>query len=94
MQREIARHLEQEIPDEEQPGRQAEHGLGESEFRAHGQLRQPDIGPVEVVDEIGQAEERNEPATFRTTLASISGFFSTDDMNVSAFWGSVARAGE
>ncbi|MBC2640630.1 hypothetical protein H5400_17340 [Rhodococcus wratislaviensis] len=63
VQREFARHLEQEVPDEEDAGGETEHGLGESEFLAHGQLRQSDIGSIKVVDELREAEERNEPSS-------------------------------
>src|SRR5690606_22842533 len=47
--------------DEEDARGQAERRLGQTKIIAHRQLGEPDVGPVQVVDEVEQAEEREQP---------------------------------
>ncbi|MNT10340.1 hypothetical protein D3C72_1451650 [compost metagenome] len=56
----VARHLEQEVADEEQPCAQAEHGFGEGQVLAHLQLGEADIDAVQVGDHVAQHQERHD----------------------------------
>ena len=47
LQRQVARHFDQEVGDEEQAGTEAEHGGRQSEILVHLQRRKPDVDPVE-----------------------------------------------
>ena len=57
----VARHLEDEVADEEQRGAEAVGGLAEAEVADHLQLGVGDVLPVDVGDQVHQAEERHEP---------------------------------
>jgi hypothetical protein len=62
LQREIARHLEQEIAGEEDAGAGAEHRRREAEILVHGESGEADIDAVEEVDRVAEAQEGQEPA--------------------------------
>ncbi|MDR8919591.1 hypothetical protein FEP54_04522 [Burkholderia multivorans] len=60
IEREIARHLERAIADEEQAGRHAELAAGQAEIAIHRQRREADVGPIDVVEEIADRQQRDE----------------------------------
>ncbi len=62
LQREIARHLEQEIADEEDAGAGSEHRRREAEILVHGERGEADIHPVEEIHRVAKDEKREEPA--------------------------------
>ena len=55
-QDEVARHLEQEIADEEQRGAEAVGGFAEAEIADHLQLGVADVLPVDIGDQVHEAE--------------------------------------
>jgi hypothetical protein len=57
----IARHLEDEIADEEDAGAPGEYRRREFQLGVHGQRGEAEIDAVEVGQEIGQHQERNQP---------------------------------
>ena len=61
LQREIARHLDQEVGDEEQARRKAEHRRREPEILVHLQRGEADVYPVEQGEEVADHQERHEP---------------------------------
>src|SRR6202042_3755947 len=61
VEREVARDLEHGVADEQDAGADAELGRGKAELLIHGERRKADIGAVEVVDDIGEGQERNDP---------------------------------
>ena len=61
VQRQVARHLEEQVADEEQPRGQPEHRLGQPEVLAHRELGEADVGAVEVVDEVEEPQEGHQP---------------------------------
>ena len=60
-QRQIARHLEDEIADEEDAGAPGEDQRRELQLRVHGQRGKTEIDAVEVGKEVGQDQKRNQP---------------------------------
>ena len=62
MQCQVARNLEEEVADEEQPRGQTKHRLSQTEILAHGEFGEPDVGPVEVVDEVEKTHEGHKPS--------------------------------
>jgi len=61
VEREVAGDLEDGIADEQDAGADAELRRGEAEILVHRQRRETDIGAVEIVDDISQGEERDDP---------------------------------
>ena len=61
LQREIARHLEDEIADEEDAGAPGEDQRRELQIRVHGQRGEAEIDAVEIGKEIGQHQKRDQP---------------------------------
>ena len=59
-QRQIARHLEDEIADEEDAGAPGEDQRRELQFGVHGQRGEAEIDAVEIGEEIGQHQERDQ----------------------------------
>jgi len=60
-QHQVGRHPQQEISREEQPPRQPEHGVRETQILVHGQGGEADIHPVQEGHEVKQHEERHQP---------------------------------
>ena len=60
-QRQIARHLEQEIADKEDARAPREHRRREIQLLVHGQRGEAEIDAIEVGQEIGQHQKRNQP---------------------------------
>jgi hypothetical protein len=60
LQREIARHFEKDIADEENADAKAEDLGREAEIVIHGERGKADIDAVEKIDRIGRAKKRNE----------------------------------
>jgi hypothetical protein len=60
MQRKIARDLEGDVAEKEDPGAEAEHRRREAEVLVHVERGEADIHPVEEVDRVGEAEERDQ----------------------------------
>jgi hypothetical protein len=61
LQRQIARHLEDEIADEEDSGAPCEDQRGEFQFGVHRQRGEAEIDAVKIRKEIGQHQERYQP---------------------------------
>ena len=61
LQREVARHLEDEIADEEDAGAPGEDQRRELQVRVHGQRGEAEIDAVEIGKEIGQHQKRDQP---------------------------------
>ena len=59
-QRQIARHLEDEIADEEDAGAPGENRRREFQFRVHGQRGKAEIDAIEIGQEIGQHQKWNQ----------------------------------
>jgi len=66
LQREIARHFENEIADEEDPRAPGKDQRRELQVRVHGQRGEAEIDAVEVGKEVGQHQERDQPPGDRT----------------------------
>jgi hypothetical protein len=62
VQREIARHLEHDIANEEDAGAEAEHFRGEAEILVHGERGEADIDPLEKIHRIAEDEEWDQAA--------------------------------
>src|ERR1700737_194412 len=60
-ERQIARHLEDEIADEEDAGAPCEHRRREFQLGIHGQRGEAEIDAIEIGKEIRQHQERNQP---------------------------------
>lgn len=58
----IARHLEQDVADEEDAGAEAEHLRREAEILVHGQRGKADIDPVEEIHRIADTKEGDQAA--------------------------------
>ena len=58
LQREVGRHLDQDVADEEDARSEAEHGRGELQVLADVGLGDAEVGAVEVVDEVQRHEQR------------------------------------
>src|SRR5262249_16352422 len=61
VERKVARDLEYSVADEQDAGTDAELGRTETELLIHGERRKADIGAVEVVDDVGEGQQRNDP---------------------------------
>jgi hypothetical protein len=61
MQQQVARHLEQEIPDEEDAGAQAVDRFAEAEIVEHLQLRETDVDAVEIRRDVCDEEDGQQP---------------------------------
>ncbi len=61
VQDDVAGHLEQEITNEEDARPPAEHQRRELEFSVHGQSGEAEIDAVEIGEEVGQDQKRNDP---------------------------------
>ena len=59
LQREIARHLEQEVADEEDAGAETECRGGKPEVRVHGERRKTDVHAIQVRDEVDEHRNGN-----------------------------------
>jgi hypothetical protein len=60
LQREVARNLEDEIADEEDAGAPGKDQRREFQVRVHGQRGEAEIDAVEIGEEVGQDQERNQ----------------------------------
>jgi len=60
-QRQIARHFEDEIADEEYAGAPGKDDRRELQFGVHGQRGEAEIDAIEIGKEVGQHQKRNEP---------------------------------
>ena len=60
VEREIARHLAQRVGQEEQTRGKAELRVGDPEIGVHGERGDADRGAVEIIEEIGDGEQRQE----------------------------------
>ena len=60
-QGEVGWNLDQDIADEEDPGSQAEHRCRQLQVGAHLGFGDPQIGAVEIVDEVQRHQQRNQP---------------------------------
>lgn len=70
-QREVARHLSEEVTDKEQSGSPAIDRGGEREVLVHGQRGETDIDPVEIAQEVHQNDDGQEsPSYFADGLPS------------------------
>ena len=61
LQRQIARHLEDEIADKEDAGAPGEDDRRKFQLRVHGQRGEAEIDAVEIGQEIGQHQKRDQP---------------------------------
>jgi hypothetical protein len=62
LKNEVARHLEEEIAEEEDARSEAEHRGAEVERLVHLQRREPDVDPVQVGHDVEHEHERDQPA--------------------------------
>ena len=60
IEREIGRHLQHEIGEEEHAGAEAEHRVGDADVGVHRQLGEADVDPVEIGDEVAKHQKRHE----------------------------------
>ena len=60
MKNDVARHLEQEIAEEENACAETVGGFAEAEVRRHLELREADIDAVEIGDDVTQHQKRHE----------------------------------
>ncbi len=60
-QQQVARHLEQQVADEEHARAEAVDGLVETEIAEHLQLGEGDVDAVEIGGEVAEKQERHEP---------------------------------
>ncbi|MNQ82362.1 hypothetical protein D3C85_974110 [compost metagenome] len=60
-QQQIARHFEQQEPDEKQAGAQPEHRCAETQVVAELQLGNANVDPVYVIDDVAQQQQRHDP---------------------------------
>ena len=60
-QEQVARHLEDQVADEEESVAPVDHRIGETEFRGHAEPREADVGPVDDVEAVEQCQKRHEP---------------------------------
>ena len=60
LDQERAGDFEEQVADEEQPDADPEHGVGEAEVGLHPQLGEPDVGAVEVRDDVQEEEQRED----------------------------------
>jgi hypothetical protein len=67
----VARHLEEEVGEKENPGSSAEGSCGEIEVGAHCRSGEADIDPVQIGNEIAKHEKRYQPQGY---LAHRRGF--------------------
>jgi hypothetical protein len=58
---EVRGDLEQEVADEEHAGADSIHGIAEAEILLHLELREPDVHPIEVREDVAE-EERGKKA--------------------------------
>src|SRR3569833_572172 len=61
LQRQVARHLEDEIADEEDAGSPGEDQGRELQLRVHGQRGKAEIDAVQIGEEVRKHQERNQP---------------------------------
>jgi hypothetical protein len=61
LEHQVARHLEEEIADEEDAGAKSEYGAVEAEILVHGERREPDIHAVQKGHEVAKHQQRREP---------------------------------
>ena len=61
LQRQVARHFQQEVADEEDAGAQAVGLRVDADRLVHLQRGEADIDPVDVADQVGQQQERHQP---------------------------------
>src|SRR5262249_39745877 len=64
LERQIARHLKEEVAEKEDPGAPAEHRRGEAEIAVHLQRGKTDIDPIEVAEEVAERDEGNDAAAY------------------------------
>ncbi len=70
LERQIARHLEDEIADEEDAGAPGEDQRRELQIRIHGERGEAEIDAVEIGKEIGQHQKRDQPPGDRADSGS------------------------
>jgi hypothetical protein len=61
LEEDVARHLEEKVADEEDPGAKGEGGITEREVLDHLQLREAHVHPVQVGQDVAEEQEGNEP---------------------------------
>ena len=59
LERQIARHFEEEVAEKEDSGAPSEYRCGEAEIAVHLQCGEADIDPIEVADEVTERYERD-----------------------------------
>ena len=61
LERQIARHFEEEISEEKDAGAPTEHRRGEAEILVHLERGEADIDAIEVADKVAERHERHDP---------------------------------
>src|SRR5947209_19436025 len=71
LERQIARHFEKEVAEEEDAGAPSEYRCSKAEIAVHLQRGEPDIDAIEIADEVAERHKRNDPPA---DLANDAGF--------------------